>query len=415
MQPVALHRFVALSHFISKPSNAFTALYISFTFTILLYNLQATGWLLSVPGASRTILDIRIPYASSSLTQVLGYKPVSSASLETSIEMAKAAYQKAADLSTIGTPIIGIGAACALTTDRDRRGEDKAFVTAYTGVTSKSYSLHLAKGARRRYEEDSKTSRLVIKAIADAMGVGNSFNELGISAAEAGKAVEGSTSDDHDSLSITSTASKEPVEYIKDLLSGRINTLEFSRQGMIVVDAPRHNRIYLPGSFNPLHDGHKELLAAACKLRPGMEGCFELSVGNADKGRLPLEEIERRVQQFTTAQLPVVLTQAPLFTMKADLFHNSIFAVGYDTAHRLVQEQYYGTETAMLLQFAKLRHLGCSFLVAGRREGSTGKYLTLNDLDVPEVLQRGGLLDGIPEEEFRVDISSTELRAKSTV
>ncbi len=26
------------------------------------------------------------------------------------------------------------------------------------------------------------------------------------------------------------------------------------------MDAPRPGRIYLPGSFNPLHDGHKDML-----------------------------------------------------------------------------------------------------------------------------------------------------------
>lgn len=40
-----------------------------------------------------------------------------------------------------------------------------------------------------------------------------------------------------------------------------------------------------------------------------MEGCFELSIGNADKGMLPLLEVQRRVEQFVTARLPVVITQ----------------------------------------------------------------------------------------------------------
>jgi hypothetical protein len=40
-----------------------------------------------------------------------------------------------------------------------------------------------------------------------------------------------------------------------------------------------------------------------------MEACFELSIGNADKGLLPLEEIKRRVAQFTTLGLPLVVTQ----------------------------------------------------------------------------------------------------------
>lgn len=58
------------------------------------------------------------------------------------------------------------------------------------------------------------------------------------------------------------------------------------------VDAPRGrgghtNRVYLPGSFNPLHEGHKQMLAAAVALAAGdgaaAEGCFELTVRNADK------------------------------------------------------------------------------------------------------------------------------------
>ncbi len=36
--------------------------------------------------------------------------------------------------------------------------------------------------------------------------------------------------------------------------------------------------------------------------------------------------------------------------MKADLFRDSLFVVGYDTAVRLVRPEYYGEDTAMLLQ-----------------------------------------------------------------
>lgn len=39
------------------------------------------------------------------------------------------------------------------------------------------------------------------------------------------------------------------------------------------------------------------------------EGCYEMSVGNADKGMLPLDEIKRRVQPFIEEKLPIVLTQ----------------------------------------------------------------------------------------------------------
>lgn len=45
-----------------------------------------------------------------------------------------------------------------------------------------------------------------------------------------------------------------------------------------------------------------------------VEGCYELSVGNADKGLLPVEDIRRRVQPFIDENLPVVLTQVYLLS-----------------------------------------------------------------------------------------------------
>ena len=41
-----------------------------------------------------------------------------------------------------------------------------------------------------------------------------------------------------------------------------------------------------------------------------LEGCYEMSIGNADKGTLPNDEIRRRVQPFINEKLPLVLTQA---------------------------------------------------------------------------------------------------------
>lgn len=57
-------------------------------------------------------------------------------------------------------------------------------------------------------------------------------------------------------------------------------------------------------------------MAAAVAERDGtMEGCFELSIGNADKGVLPLLEVQRRVEQFVAAGLPVVVTQVSCHTI----------------------------------------------------------------------------------------------------
>ena len=373
---------------------------------------QAPSWLLSVPGASRTVLEVRVPYSAASLAEAIGAPPQGpSASAGTSVDLAVAAYRHAAKLTPFGAPIVGVGATCALATDRDRLGQHTAFVSVHTGLSTRTVSLVMDKGTRGRSEEDDLASRLVIDAVARAMGVGGA-DTAADTAAAGGLAAPRLTPGD----ALTADArALDRSSLLRDMLNGRFRALEFSGSGGgVVVDAPRPARVYLPGSFNPLHEGHKALLAAACRLCPGKEGAFELSVGNADKGLLPLAEVERRVAQFVAAGLPVVVTQAPLFTQKADLFPGSTFVVGYDTAERLVQERYYGAETAMLLQFARLAHQGCGFLVAGRAAaaGGGGRFLGLEDLEVPEVLRRGSLFRGIPAEEFRMDISSTELRER---
>lgn len=73
-------------------------------------------------------------------------------------------------------------------------------------------------------------------------------------------------------------------EPLQALLSGAVRCVEYSG-GNVYVDAPRgRNRVYLPGSFNPLHEGHRAMLDAAVGLAgPDAQGCFELTVKNADK------------------------------------------------------------------------------------------------------------------------------------
>jgi hypothetical protein len=135
---------------------------------------------------------------------------------------------------------------------------------------------------------------------------------------------------------------------------------------------------------------------------------FELAVMNADKPPLSEAEIWRRVEQFR-GRARLVLTRAPRFIEKARLFPGCVFVLGYDTAVRLVQPRFYGdSEAEMRAALDEMLGLRCRFLVAGR--GDADGYHTLDEVALPP--EFASMFEAIPESQFRVDLSSTELREK---
>lgn len=84
----------------------------------------ALPWLLSVPGASRTVLEAVVPYSETSTARLLGHQPRDSyTSIQHSSDLAAAAYKKAAELTEVGEMhIVGIAASCSLTSDRPKKG-----------------------------------------------------------------------------------------------------------------------------------------------------------------------------------------------------------------------------------------------------------------------------------------------------
>lgn len=62
----------------------------------------ALGWLMSVPGASSTVLEAVVPYSRQSLVQLLGKVPSRYCSQQIAEEMALLAYNRALKLSSPG-------------------------------------------------------------------------------------------------------------------------------------------------------------------------------------------------------------------------------------------------------------------------------------------------------------------------
>ena len=180
----------------------------------------------------------------------------------------------------------------------------------------------------------------------------------------------------------------------------KFNILE---NGRLIPEEFISKSLILSGSFNPLHNGHIKLLEAA-KNMTKLEPFFEISISNVDKRNISLEDLNSRISQFYNIG-KILITNSATFEDKSNLFKKSIFVIGYDTAVRILDNKYY--EKDMKESLSNIKKNECSFLVTGRK--INGKYKYLNDLEIEEYK---GLFSIIPEENFRLDISSTEIRDK---
>lgn len=167
--------------------------------------------------------------------------------------------------------------------------------------------------------------------------------------------------------------------------------------------------VVFPGAFNPVHVGHKRIAAVAASLL-GQSVDIELSATNVDKRALSAEETVRRAAQFPLDRT-LWITLAPTYVMKARIFDGATFLIGADTAVRIADPKYYGqSRRSRDDAIAEISDLGCRFLVFGRV--ADGRFLALAELQLPETMRR--ICDEVPEELFREDVSSTQLRRQQS-
>ena len=189
------------------------------------------------------------------------------------------------------------------------------------------------------------------------------------------------------------------------LLLGGVRTVTVHADGRAVADEPFRGAV-LPGSFNPLHQGHLDLAAAAAGILE-CEVALELSVLNVDKPPLGDAEVRRRAAQFH-GKASLLLTRAETFRKKADVLPGCVYVLGWDTAVRLLEPRYYGGQGAMLRALAEMGSSGCRFPRGGAGPRAPS-FRTLADVPVPPGFE--DLFQAIPESAFRSDLSSTDLRA----
>jgi len=211
--------------------------------------------------------------------------------------------------------------------------------------------------------------------------------------------------------------------------------------------------IVFPGSFNPPHIGHLSLGKASIRTLERLEPyvhprrynekpiVFEISLTNADKPSIDPKIVAERVQKFldlassskddASSSFPqqwgIVLTRAPLFEEKLRILRSCVkttqepprvnFVIGTDTLVRILNPKYYEDQSPdrMAESLLELNRSGAGFIVGGRLEQGTTSE--------PKFVSGKEELVGLPgpvasmfaimdESEFRVDLSSSQLRAQ---
>ena len=337
--------------------------------------------LLQVPGASATLVEAGIPYAQASLASLLGAPPARACSAETARDLAMCAFLRAKQLASPAkeAKAFGFAITASLRSTRPKRGEHRAYCALQTSARTHTTSLLLAKGERGREEEERLLGDVALVALAEAFGIEQPGIRL----------------KDGDMLE-THIAEGDPAT--QELLSGA--------RAAVGAGAPK---AILPGAFNPLHEGHRRMAAAAA-MRLGEPVAYELCIRNVDKAPLNFHDMRARREQFGESE-EVWLTNASTFVEKARVFGGVAFVVGADTLCRIADAKYYedGDVNAAVDELAGI---GCRFLVFGRlfEQEEGDRFVTLDDLKLPDRLR--ALSEGFSEGEFRSDVSSTALRAR---
>lgn len=321
--------------------------------------------MLGTPGASRTVLDVRIPYASTALRELLGATPEQACSEATARAMAMRAFQQARKLGA--EQPFGFACTASLATDRTKRGEHRAHAAIQTSTDT--FTAFWTFDGDRPEEEQALTEALWAK-------LGQVLKITGI---------EGT-------VDLLHTAGKPAWQ---SLVLGDVQA---------EATAEHDGRLLFPGAFNPLHEGHRQMLTIAETLT-GLIGAYELSVANVDKPFLDYREIEQRLAQFDR---PVWLTRLPTFIEKARQFPNATFVVGLDTLVRIAEPRYYGSSSMRDEALQELEEYGASYVVFGRQ--LDGRFQVLADIadDLPALLVARST--GVARDRFDNPTSSSGIR-----
>ena len=127
--------------------------------------------IMSLPGASKTVIEVLIPYSRASL-EFFNSSPLNKhVSIIESKNMASLIYIKGKSYLDKNEKFIGIGCTAAISTIPHRKGEDRAHISICNGDIIKSVTINLSRKNRSRLEQERIVSDLIINLLAESFDI----------------------------------------------------------------------------------------------------------------------------------------------------------------------------------------------------------------------------------------------------
>jgi len=280
------------------------------------------GEFLKIPGGSQCIVGGYVPYAIEATNNFVSGKLDKYADANAARRLAVASYEHALKINV--SPVyntVGIGIACSLVKENEREGREHHInIAVHTFNETFGVSVVLKKSKLNREKEENLVNDLTLYTLA------NRFC----------KNIDREWEVIHQMIYLDNDAEVNTFGEYSRMIDCDLycNAIDYINKNDTIV-------IY-PGSFFPLHEGHREIYHLAHKITQ-LPVFYELSVTNSYKPSMDYVDLENRYKQFNNIgwRNAVILTKAPRFVDKVTLFKKHfnpkeiIIVVGADTWERV--------------------------------------------------------------------------------